>query len=145
MEINKTDDETLKKIAAEIRVTGVAKKKTPNREKLSFLQKLEKSVISPNHKEVIQRMMGVKEKPVIKDKSTPSEEIGIFPASSDVVRQEVKKYDEFLNSSFYNEIVSVAVENDTLSAEKEQVTYTDSLSEQVKNDTSYRMGTKKED
>lgn len=59
MEINKTDDETLKKIAAEIRATGVSKKKTQNKVKLGFLQKLEKSVISPNHKEVIQRIMRV--------------------------------------------------------------------------------------
>lgn len=75
----------------------------------------------------------------------PSEEIGIFPASSDVVRQEVKKYGEFLNSSFYNEIVSAAVENDFPSTEKEQVTYTDSLSENGKQDFSYSIGIKKED
>lgn len=68
-----------------------------------------------------------------------------FPSSSDVVKQEVKKYGEFLNSSFYNKIVSDAVENNDISTGKETETYIDSLSKKIKNDTSYKMGTNKED
>ena len=59
MEINKKNDEDLKNIYTEIIATGDAKKKIKNEKKLSFQEKLLKSVISPNHKEVIQRIMGV--------------------------------------------------------------------------------------
>lgn len=80
MEINKTNNEKLKKIAAEIRATGVAKKKTKDGKKLSFQEKLENAVISPNHKEVIQRIMSVDKKNSnqIEDKHTETnaDEIG---------------------------------------------------------------------
>lgn len=75
-------------------------------------------------------------------RSIETEKSAIFPYSDDVVKQEVKKYGEFLDSSFCNEIVSAAVENDFPSTGKEQVNYTDKLLEK---DPSYSIGTKKED
>ena len=59
MEINKKNEQVLKNICAEIIADEVAEKEIKNEKKLSFQEKLLKSVISPNHKEVIQRIMGV--------------------------------------------------------------------------------------
>lgn len=72
----------------------------------------------------------------------PSEDIGLFLSSAKVVKEEVKKYNDFLNSSFFNEIVTDAISHEDILIEKEKVTYTDSTS---KKDFSYKLGTKKED
>lgn len=61
MEINKTDDETLKKIANEINKTGVVKEKKDIRKdkKHTLEEKLLKSTISSNSKDVIKRTIKI--------------------------------------------------------------------------------------
>lgn len=74
-----------------------------------------------------------------------SEEIGIFPSSAEVVKEELKKYDNFLESQFYTGIVGVVVEQESIAIKNRQENYVDLSAEKKEIDYSYKIGTKKED
>ncbi len=50
----------------------------------------------------------------------PSEEIGLFPSSFEVVEKELKKYGNFLDSQFYNGIVGAAIEEESIVTKKDK-------------------------
>jgi len=75
----------------------------------------------------------------------PSEEIGLFPSSFEVVEKELKKYGNFLDSQFYNGIVGAAIEEESIVTKKRQENYTDLGEEKKESNFSYKIGTKKED